>query len=121
MGCRILHGLGLSFVWDHVIIWDLHGAGAPGGLWCLAGFGAGGVVNSTSDLLFTAGAHEVGLALEFVGSFGVQIFFFFFIFLILGVSLMEWWFLNHVGCGTTCHSISLRHLLSFRISIIIFF
>ena len=52
-------------------------AGAPGGLWCLAGFGAGGVVNSTSDLLFTAPpAHEVGLALEFVGSFRVQIFYF---------------------------------------------
>ena len=103
MGCRILHGLGLSFIWDHVIIWDLHGAGAPGGLWCLAGFGAGGVVNSTSDLLFTAPpAHGVGLALEFVGSFGVQIFF-----LMLGVPLMEWRFLNHVGCGTTCHSISL--------------
>ena len=29
---------------------------------------------------------------------------------------MEWWFLNHVGCGATCHCISLRHLLSFRIS-----
>ena len=79
MGCRILHGLGLSFVWDHVIIWDLHVAGAPGGLWCLAGFGAGGVVNSTSDFLFTAPpAHEVGWALEFVGSFGVQIFYLFF-------------------------------------------
>ena len=77
-----------------MIISDLYGAGAPGGLWCLAGFGAGGVVNSTSDLLFTAPpAHEVGLALEFVGSFGVQIFLFFFIFLMLGVSLMEWWFL----------------------------
>ena len=76
-----MRGLGLSFVWDHVIISDLYGAGAPGGLWCLAGFGAGGVVNSTSDLLFTAPpSHEVGLALEFVGSFGVQIFFFFFIF-----------------------------------------
>ena len=74
-------------------------------------------MNSTSDLLFTAPpAHEVGLALEFVGSFGVQIFF-----LCWGVSLMEWWFLNHVGCGTACHSISLRHLLSFRISRIIFF
>ena len=79
MGCRILHGLGLSFVWDHVIIWDLHGAGAPGGLWCLASFGAGGVVNSTSDLSFTAPpAHQVGLALEFVRSFGVQIFFSYF-------------------------------------------
>ena len=72
MGCRILHGLGLSFVWGHLIIWDLHGAGAPGGLWCLSSFDAGGVVNSTSNLLFTAPPpHEVGLALGFVGSFGV--------------------------------------------------
>ena len=118
MGCRILHGLGLSFVWDHVIIWDLHGAGAPGGLWCLARFGAGGVVNSTSDLLFTAPpAHEVGLALEFVGSFDVQIFFFFDV----GGFLDGVVVLDHVGCGTACHSVSLRHLLSFRISRIIFF
>ena len=122
MGCRILHGLGLSFVWDHVIIWDLHGAGAPGGLWCLAGFGAGGVVNSTSDLLFTAPpAHEVGLALEFVGSFGVQIFLIFFNFFDVGGFLDGVVVLDHVGRGTACHSISLRHLLSFRISRIIFF
>ena len=72
MGCRILHGLGFSFVWDHLIIWDLDGAGAPGGLWCLSSFSAWGVVNSTSNLLFTAPpAHEVGLALGFAGSFGV--------------------------------------------------
>ena len=52
------------------IIWDLHGAG--------------GVVNSTSDLLFTAPlAHEVRLALGFVGSFGVCFF------LWLGVSLVQ--------------------------------
>ena len=52
---------GLSFVWGHLIIWDLHGAGAPGGLWRLSSFDAGGVVNSTSNLLFTApSAHEVG-------------------------------------------------------------
>ena len=67
---------GLSFVWGHLIIWDLHRAGAPGGLWCLSSFDAGGVVNSTSNLLFTAHpAHEVGLALGFVGSFGVWGFF----------------------------------------------
>ena len=120
MGCRILHGLGLSFVWDHVIIWDLHGAGAPGGLWCLAGFGAGGVVNSTSGLLFTAPpVHEVGLALEFVGSFGVQILFIYFF--DVGGFLDGVVVLDHVGCGTACHSVSLRHLLSFRISRIIFF
>ena len=29
--------------------------------------------------------------------------------------------LDRVGCGTACHSVSLRHLLSFRISRIIFF
>ena len=123
MGCGILHGLGLSFVWDHVIIWDLHGAGAPGGLWCLAGFGAGGVVNSTSDLLFAAPPPmRLGWHWSLLGALVCRFFLFFFlIFLMLGVSLMEWWFLNHVGCGTTCHSISLRHLLSFRISRIIFF
>ena len=88
---------------------------------CLAGFGAGGVVNSTSDLLFTAPpAHEVGLALEFVGSFGVQIFFFL-NFFDVGGFLDGVVVLDHVGCGTACHSISLRHLLSFRISRIIFF
>ena len=66
---------GLSFVWGHLIIWDLHRAGAPGGLWCLSSFVAGGVVNSTSNLLFTAPpAHEVGLALGFVGSFGAWVF-----------------------------------------------
>ena len=44
-----------------------------------------GVVNSTSDLLFTAPpAHVVGLALEFVGSFGVQIFLFLFFFYVGG-------------------------------------
>ena len=97
MGCRILHGLGLSFIWDHVIIWDLHGAGAPGGLWCLSSFGAGGVVNSTSDLLFTdPPAHGVGLALEFVGSFGVQIFFLFFYFFDV------WGFLDGVVVLESC-------------------
>ena len=66
MGCCILHGLGPS---DHL---GSSWAGAPVGLWCLSSFDAGGVVTSTSNLLFTASpAHEVGLALGFVGSFGV--------------------------------------------------
>ena len=69
---EILHSIPKE--WKN-IIWVLHGAGAPGGLWCLSSFVAGGVVNSTSDLLFTAPlAHEVGLALGFVGSFGVWVF-----------------------------------------------
>ena len=60
---------GLSFVWGHLIIWDLHGTGAPGGLRCLSSFVAGGVVNSTSNLLCTAPlAHKVGLALELLGA-----------------------------------------------------
>ena len=64
---------GALLLWDHlIIIWDLHGVGAPGGLWFLSSFGAGGVVNSTPNLLFNAPpAHEVGLALGFVGSFGM--------------------------------------------------
>ena len=71
---------GLSFVWGHLIIWDLHDAEAPGGLWCLSSFIAGGAVNSTSNLLFTAPpAHGVGLALGFVcvwvffGGWGVSL------------------------------------------------
>ena len=65
-------GVAFCMVWGHLIIWDLRGAGAPGGLWCYSSFDAGGVVNSTSNLLFTAPpAHEVGLALGFVWSFGV--------------------------------------------------
>ena len=97
-GCRILHGLGLSFVWDHVIIWDLHGAGAPGGLWCLPSFGAGGVVNSTSDLLFTAPpAHEVGLAWSLLGALVCRFFFIFiFIFFYVGG------FLDEVGVLGSC-------------------
>ena len=78
LGTGTWHGVshfawfGALLLWDHLIIWDLHGAGAPGGLWCLSSFGAGGVVNSTSNLLFNAPpAREVGLALGFVGSFGV--------------------------------------------------
>ena len=79
-------------------------------------------MNSTSDLLFTAPpAHEVGLALEFVGSFRVQIFIFIFNFFDVGGFLDGVVVLDHVGCGTACHSICLRHLLSFRISRIIFF
>ena len=95
---------GLSFVWGHLIIWDLHGAGAPRGLWCLSSFDAGGVVNSTSNLLFTAPpAHEVGLALGFVGSFGVWVSFL----MVGGFSWMEWWFFNCVGCGVSCRRLSL--------------
>ena len=85
------------------------------GLRLLMGFGVfpGGVVNSTSDLLFTApSAHEVGLALGFVGSFGVWGFFL----VVGGYSWMKWWFFNHVGCGVLCRRLSLRHSLSFRIS-----
>ena len=73
MGCRTLHGVRASPSFggpsDHLgSAW----AGAPGGLWCLSGFVAGGVVNSTSNRLFVAPpAHEVGLALGFVGGFVV--------------------------------------------------
>ena len=83
---------GLSFVWDHLIISDLHGAGASAGLWCLSGFAAGRVVNSTSILLFTAPpAHEVGLALGLLGALVCG-------FLVVqGFPWMEWWFSNHVG------------------------
>ena len=103
---------GLSFIWGHLIIWDPHWAGTPGGLWCLSSFDAGGVVNSISNLLFTAlPAHEVGLALGFVGSFGVWFFFGGW-----GFPWMEWWFFSHVGCDVTCRRLSLRHSLSFRIS-----
>ena len=49
-------------------------------------------------------------------------FFYFFIFFFdVGGFLDGVVVLDHVGCGTACHSISLQHLLSFRISRIIFF
>ena len=57
-----------------------------------------GNVNSTSNLLFTAPAHEVGLALGFLGGFGV------------------WGFWVVGRCGDSCRRRSLRHSLSFRIS-----
>ena len=87
-------------------------AGAPGRLCCLSSFVAGGVVKSTSNLLFTAPpAHGVGLALGFFGGFGVWGF--------LGgwgFLWIEWWFFDHVGCGVSCRRLVLRHSLSFRIS-----
>ena len=56
-------------------------------------FVVGGVVNSTSNLLFAAPpAHGVGLTLGFVGGFGVWSF--------LGgwgISLDEWWFCDLWG------------------------
>ena len=73
MGCRILHGFGASPSFEGLS--DYLGpswAGASGGLWCLSGFIAGGVVNSTFNMLLVAPpAHWVRLAFWFVGCYHV--------------------------------------------------
>ena len=43
-------------------------AGAPFGLWCLYGFIAGGVVNTTFNMFIAPPTHWVGLALWYVGA-----------------------------------------------------
>ena len=80
MGCRILHGLGALLCLgpsDH-----LGSSWGWGSWWALVSFQlrCWGVVNSISNLLFSAPpANGVGLALGFVGSFGVWV-----VFLVVG-------------------------------------
>ena len=75
LGTGIWHGLGALL---HLGPSDHLGSSWGWGswwAWCLSSFISGGVVNSTSNLFTAPPAHGVGLALGFVGSFGVRVFF----------------------------------------------